>query len=599
MADSEEIEEESEQAPEDVEVPEEEPAAELVYRRQFFAELRRHLNYSLFALALMAIPVGILAAYGTYGFRQAFGLLGDWLHRDSGLGSGIQQLLILIVGGLIFGWVLKRLNWDRFRTPAHVIVSVSEREGKIPLKDGIITALADALSLGLGAPVGRYGPAIFLGATLGSTIARFFSLGKTSVNILLGCGVAAAISASFNAPIAGVIFAHEVIIGHFKLRAFAPITMASVAAVAITRYHSHEYVALKLFDINRDLNLWDYPIYLGIGVLASLFAIIYMAGIVHTGWLAQKSKLPLWSQPAIGATIAGLIALGIPGILGLGDRTIQQILEQDIANPSLGLSFLIVLGLGKLAGSIACLGFRMPGGSFSPAIFIGSILGAVIGFLVPTIDYQIAVLVGMGALVSSVMGAPLATILIVFELTENYEAATAVMVGVVASNAIVTRYYARSFFHRQITMWGIDISRPEEQRIMQAQRVGEVMEKGYLAVRPNRTVAELRKLVKHGYRSEVFIIDENRKLLGQMSLTNLVIAEETQTAEELAEFPEIWLKENDSVWSGFVSLENFEGVTVPVVNNAEEMELVGAVYAADFVKTYRNAIKQSRDINAS
>ncbi|MDF1814306.1 MAG: chloride channel protein [Verrucomicrobiales bacterium] len=566
-----------------VEVPEEEPAAELVYRRQFFSSLRRHLNYSLFILAAIAIPLGVLAAYGTYGFRLAFGMLDVWLHKEGVVYPGVQQIVLLIAGGLLFGWVLKLLNWDRFRTPAHVIVAVSEREGKIPLKDGLITALADALCLGMGTPVGRYGPAIFFGATLGSVIARLFKLGKTSVNILLGCGVAAAISAAFNAPIAGVIFAHEVIIGHFRLRSFAPITLASVAAVAITRYHNFEYVTLKIFDTQRQLSLWDYPVYLFIGLAASVVAMIYMSGIVSMGWFAQKSRIPIWAQPAIGGAFAGFIALGIPGILGLGDDTILVFLAQDVSSPQLGLSFLVLLCLGKLAASSICLGLRMPGGSFSPAIFVGSSLGAICGLLIPSIDYQIAVLVGMGALVSSVMGAPLATILIVFELTENYEAATAVMVGVVASNAIVTRYYARSLFHRQIRMWGIDLSRPEEQRIMQAQRVSEVMDENYLAVRPERTVSELRRLVTRGYRSEVFIIDENRKLIGQMSLTDLVIADDSQTAGELAEFPEIWLKETDSVWAGFVSLENFEGVSVPVVNNAEDMELVGAVFASDFV----------------
>ena len=580
------------------EVPEEEPEAEPVYRRRFFSELQRQLNYSLIALALMAIPIGILAAYGTIGFRKAFFLLGNLFETESALDVNIQKILILVTGGLIFGWVLYRLKWDRFRTPAHVIVAATEREGRIPLKDGIITAVADALCLGMGVPVGRYGPAIQLGATIGSNIAQFFGLGKISIKVLLGCGVAAAISAAFNAPIAGVIFAHEVILGHFRLRAFAPITLASVAAVAVTRYHDVEYTALKLFDQHRSIDIFDYPVYILIGAVAAGLAMLYMGGIIRTGWLAQKSRIPLILQPACGALIAGLLAIGMPEILGLGDETIQSFLEQDKSRPQYAVGALVLLGLCKLLASVACLGFRMPGGSFSPAIFVGSALGAIAGLLIPTVDYQIAVLVGMAALVSSVMGAPLATILIVFELTENYQAATAVMVGVVAANALVTRFFARSLFHRQILMWGFDISRPDEQRIMQSKRVSEIMGMKYLAVRPERTVAELRKLVDHGYRSELFVIDEDRKLLGQLPLSELAIAEVDVTAGELCSEPETWLRETDSAWSGFEHLENFEGISVPVVNNEEEMTLVGAVYASDFLKNYKAAIDESRRSNS-
>ena len=570
---------------------------ELVFRENLLLSiLRKHFSYSLLVLSVIAVPLGILAAYGTSGFRLAFGMLDKILHQESGMSSAIQTTLIMIAGGFLFGWVLRCLKWDRFRTPAHVIVAVADRDGRIPLKDGIITAIADALSLGMGAPVGRYGPAVHLGATLGSAIAHQLRLGKPSVKILLGCGVAAAISASFNAPIAGVIFAHEVIIGHFRLRAFAPITLASVAAVAIVRFHDFEYAALKLIDHQRMLNLTDYPLYLLIGIVAAGVSVVYMIGINRVSLLADQARIPRWAQPATGAAIAGLIAIfGVPEIIGLGDDTIQKMLEQNSTDLLFGVSALFVLGLGKLVGSVACLGLRFPGGSFSPAIFIGSTLGAIAGLTIPVLDYQIAVLVGMGAMVSSVVGAPLATILIVFELTENYQAATAVMVGVVASNAVVTRFYSRSLFHRQIMLWGIDITKSEEQKILQSKSVSEVMHNDYIAVKPDRSVADLRRIVDHGYRGEVFVIDDDRALVGSLSLTTLVISEENQTAAEISETPKIVLKESDSAWSGFVSLEDFEGMSVPVVDNEEDRKLIGAVYPSDFVSAYRKAIEQSRD----
>jgi CIC family chloride channel protein len=228
-------------------------------------------------------------------------------------------------------------------------------------------------------------------------------------------------------------------------------------------------------------------------------------------------------------------------------------------------------------------------------MFSGAMLGGAVGFLVPFLDYQICVLVGMGALVSAVVGAPIAIILIVFELTENYQAATAVMIGVVAANAIVTRYYARSIFHRQIRRLGIDLERPQEQRRMAQKNVGEIMSKNFIAVRPDRTVSELSTLVTRGYHGDVFVCDNDQRLLGKLELSALVGAAPETTAEEIAETPELFLLESDSQWSGFVSIENFSGYAVPVVEDAENMHLVGSVNVAEFIAAYRAAVHDAQE----
>lgn len=199
-------------------IPEELPSpssSEFVEHTRWVSRIHRHLNSSLFGLSLLAIPVGVIAAYGALGFREAFGLMGKWFRSDFFSSQGTLHLVELAIGGLFFGVVLSLLKWNRFRNPAHVIVAVSENDGKLRMRDGLITSAADALSLALAAPVGRYGPAVYLGATIGSVFGQVFKLNPISIRILLGCGVAAGISAAFNAPIAGVIFAHEVILGHF------------------------------------------------------------------------------------------------------------------------------------------------------------------------------------------------------------------------------------------------------------------------------------------------------------------------------------------------------------------------------------------------
>ena len=574
-------------------------AVQLTESHNVAARIRRQLNYSLLGLSGLAVILGCLVAYGSYGFRLSYRLFDQWVHGAGHISTGLSQMLLLAFGGLLFGLILKVLGWERFRGPASVIVAVHDRKGYLKIRDGVITSVCDALSLGLGASVGRYGPAVQLGATVASILGQSIGLTRTGLRVLLGSGVAAAISASFNAPIAGVIFAHEVIIGNFSLRALAPITVASVVAVGVTRYHGVEFVALKLTEESLHLVVWEYAAYVLLGLVAAGVALVYMNGVLRAGEFADRVRLPIWIQPALGGAMAGAIGLWMPEVLGLGEQTMHDILDPDVAATAYGVGLLAMLCVAKLLASVSCLGLRYPGGVFSPALFMGAALGGLAGFLLPFLDYQICVLVGMGALVASVIGAPLATILIVFELTENYQAATAVMIGVVAANALVTKFYARSIFHRQILRWGIDLDRPREQVLMAARRVGEIMSPNHLVVRPDRTAGELQTLVLRGHQGDVFVAEgEQRRLVGILPLAILVAARADQTALELCEPVTHCLEESGDLWAGFLAMENFIGYSMPVVADTTSMRLVGTVTEGDFIAAYRKTVEQVREDNA-
>jgi len=557
---------------------------------------RRQHNYSLLGLSGLAVILGTLVAYGAYGFRLSYSLFDQWVHEAGHISPGQGQMLLLAAGGLVFGLILKALNWQRFLGPANVIIAVHEHEGRLKTRDGLITAGCDALALGLGASVGRYGPAVQLGATVGSILGQFAGVTRNGLRVLLGCGVAAAISASFNAPIAGAIFAHEVIIGHFSLRALAPITVASVVGVGVTRYHGFEYVALKLTGGNLHLVVWEYAAYALLGFAAAGVSLLYMNGVLRAGELASRMRLPIWIQPAIGGALAGAVGWWVPEALGLGEETMQGILDPAIAASTYGIGLLALLCLAKLLASVSCLGLRYPGGVFGPALFMGAALGGLVGLVVPFLDYQICVLVGMGALIASVIGAPLATILIVFELTENYQAATAVMIGVVAANALVTRYYARSIFHRQILRLGIDLDRPREQRQMAARRVHEVMSQDSPGVPMGITASELQTLIPQCHEGDLFVIeDESRRLMGRLPLASLIAALPEQTAMELCLPVKNFLQQSDDLWTGFLAMENLVGHSLPVVTDKTSMCLVGSVEESDFVAAYRLAVEQNRE----
>ena len=347
-------------------------------------------------------------------------------------------------GGLFIGLLYIALKLPRGHGPADAIIARINNDGILPIREGISTALICASSIGLGASVGRYGPAVHLGATLGSGFGQAFNLGRTNTVTFLGCGIASAIAASFNTPIAAVIFTHEAIIGHYSLRAFAPITIAAVAGNAVAIHHGRFFDGFQNLTAPTELSLGQYPLFAIVGLVAGLFAIAYMRSIVFMGKTVKGTKIPLWSRPMLAGLAIGIVALWLPNLLGLVEETTTQVIQDEGVEYILQVLCLLIIF--KIAATALCLSCGMHGGVFGPALCIGAMVGAALAMAYDAEYYQIFALAGMGACISSVVGAPIATILIVFELNQNYSVATAVMVAVVISNLLTNKYFARSFF---------------------------------------------------------------------------------------------------------------------------------------------------------
>jgi CIC family chloride channel protein len=341
------------------------------------------------------------------------------------------------------------------------------------LREGLSTAIVCISSIGLGASVGRYGPAVHLGATLGSAFGRAFNLGRTTTITWLGCGVASAIATSFNTPIAAVIFAHEAIIGHYSLRAFAPITISTVAGNAIAIHHGRLFDGFQNLTAPAELTLQQYPLFVLVGLISAFFALAYMHSLLMIDKLASESKVPLWLRPALAGLAIGIVAIWLPNLLGLVEETTAQVIQDQ--GREYVLELLCILIVLKIAATALCLGCGMHGGVFGPALCIGGRVGATVALAYDPAYYSIFALARMGPCISSVVGAPISTILIVFELNQNYSVATAVMMSIVISNLITNRFFARSFFLFQVKTAGFDINAGRETLILQRLTIGEVM----------------------------------------------------------------------------------------------------------------------------
>ena len=504
-------------------------------------------------------------------------------------------LVALIGGGLFIGLLYLTFKLPRGHGPADAIIARINNDGIMPIREGISTALVCISSIGLGASVGRYGPAVHLGATLGSGFGQAFNLGRTNTVTFLGCGIASAIATSFNTPIAAVIFTHEAIIGHYSLRAFAPITIAAVAGNAVAIHHGRFFDGFQNLTAPAELTLSQYPLFALVGLISAFFALAYMRSIVAMGKAVKKIAIPLWLRPALAGLAIGLVAIWLPNLLGLVEETTTQVIQDK------GLEYvfhlLCLLIIFKIAATALCLSCGMHGGVFGPALCIGAMVGAALALAFDPGYYQIFALAGMGACISSVVGAPIATILIVFELNQNYSVATAVMVAVVISNLITNKFFARSFFIYQVQAAGLDINAGREVMILQRRTIREVMETEYHTIKPDANLKAIEQALRKNPDADLYVTGENDRLLGNITLASAwddLREGGTRTARDLARMPEHWLTEDTDLNRGFEVIEEFVGISLPVVNNPEDMQLTGIIHEANVIQAYNEAVKEAR-----
>jgi CIC family chloride channel protein len=505
------------------------------------------------------------------------------------------MLTALTGGGLFIGFLYLSLKLPRAFGPADAIIARINNDGIMPVREGISTALICASSIGLGASVGRYGPAIHLGATLGSGFGQAFKLGRTNTLTFLGCGVASAIACSFNTPIAAVIFTHEAIIGHYSLRAFAPITIAAVVGNAVALHHGRIFDGFQNLTPAAELSLGQYPLFVIVGLISGLLAIVYMRSILFMGKVVKEKEIPLWSRPMLAGLAIGIVAIWLPNLLGLVEETTTQVIQDQGVEYVLHILCLLIVF--KIASTALCLSCGMHGGVFGPALCIGAMVGAALALVYDPDYYQIFTLAGMGACISSVVGAPIATILIVFEINQNYSVATAVMVAVAISNLVTNKYFARSFFLFQVQAAGFDINAGREVLILQRRCIREVMEEGYFTIEPNADLNSIEKSLLAHPEADLYVTDTEQKLIGVITLASAWDALKTenhQTAADLASMPEHILTEETDLNRGFEIIEEFVGVSIPVVENTDSMKLTGIIHEANVIQAYNEAVKTAR-----
>lgn len=443
----------------------------------------------LFLFWTIALGIGIAAGVAAVLFRRAIAALQTLLYgTDDLMLASVASLLpwwmvlaIPVIGGLVVGIILQVFTRDgRPHAVAEVIEAAALREGRMNQRAGWASALASLITLSSGGSTGREGPVVHIAALISSWVTARLRNSGIEARDLLGCAVAAAVAASFNAPIAGAIFALEVVLRHFALHAFAPITIAAVAGTVVSRLSHGDIPEFSYADQSPLAFYQELPAFLILGLLSGLVAAAMMRAIFlaeDTGnRLQARLRLPIFLRPALAGVLLGALAIWFPHIIGVGYETTSAALAGDFLFWNI-----IVLVAVKIAAVAITLGGRMGGGVFSPSLMVGALLGLAFGQVATGLAPQVSgsetiyALAGMGAVTAAVLGAPISTTLIVFEMTGNWQAAIAVMVAVSLSTLLASRLVHRSFFLTQLERRGVHVAAGPQQYLLATVGVSELM----------------------------------------------------------------------------------------------------------------------------
>jgi H+/Cl- antiporter ClcA len=493
---------------------------------------------------------------------------------------------IPISGGVVVGF-MRWLNPD-FLGHGFAALLSSVREPKMyPLRP-IEKMLAAAVSLGTGSSLGPEGPSVEISANIGVLLGQAFQVSQERYRLLVGAGAAAGLAAGFNAPIAGVFFALELVLGMtFSTPAVSLILLSAVVSAIVTHVFFGVHPAFEL-PAYQVLSNWEWIFYLGLGLLASIVSLLYTESIkffeacfqgkiVCLRWMGKLSPS---LYPVIGGACVGLVALYIPDILGIGYNTLETILEGG----EFPLYFLCLLLLVKLLATAVSFGSGLVGGIFAPALFLGACLGAIYGNVLANIlppglleigPPAAYAMVGMAAVLAASVRAPLTAILLMFELTRNYLIILPLMAAVGVSVWLVEQIKSRQAVQGlKLPQMGLNLEKQNELEVLEQMTIATLMEPSYLALPSSMSLLEAGYRMIQEKCHTALVLDKTEQLVGIVSLVDLKRRITQPILESTSESPEIkriWPKLEDICTKDIIYTYASESVTEVL----ERMELRG------------------------
>ena len=434
-------------------------------------------------MAILAAIVGLAGGFGAIGFRYLIGFFQTVSYGSAGnlLELALStpwyfRVCIPALGGLVVGPVVYFLAREaKGHGVPEVMEAVTLRSGIIRKRVVFIKCIVSAVCIGTGGSVGREGPIVQIGSAIGSSIGQVLRISADRIRTLVGCGAAAGIAATFNAPIAGSMFALEIILGDFGLATFSPIVISSVAATVVSRHFLGDFPAF-IVPAYELISAWELPLYVILGLFCALVAVAFTTALYGAEDIFDKLRMPEYLKAVLGGLILGIMGLLFPHILGVGYPAIDLSLMQKL---SLWVLFLLVVF--KILSTSVTIGSGGSGGIFAPSLFLGAMAGGFFGTAVHHIFPEVTAspgaysIVGMGAVVSGTTHGPLSAILILFEMTGDYKIILPLMIACIVGCLASGQILKDSIYTLKLARRGVNIRAGKEVSVLRSISVKDVM----------------------------------------------------------------------------------------------------------------------------
>jgi len=556
-------------------------------------------------ILILSIIVGILGGFGAIGFRKliaffqniAVGSPGNVLEVLSHLPWYIK-LLVPVAGGAVVGPMIYFFAREaKGHGVPEVMEAVALKSGRIRPRVVLVKSFASAITIATGGSVGREGPIVQIGSAFASTIGQWLKVSNERLKVLVGCGAAAGIAATFNAPIAGAFFALEIIIGNFALANFSPIIISSVMATAVSRAFLGNYPAFIVPQYSL-VSIWEIPFYFVLGILTGMIAVLFSTLVYKSEELFDAIPIPEYFKTALGGLVIGVIILFFPHVYGVGYEAIGLALTGKFV-----WHFALLLIFVKILATTITLGSGGSGGIFAPSLFIGSVTGGAFGMflnrLFPNITAHSGTyaMVGMGAVVAGATHAPITSILILFELTNDYKIILPLMIACTMATILARKLKEDSIYTEKLTRRGISINQGQEEIIMRSFSVGDLMDTDPPMLEECQRLKEIIKVFMTNKEPYYYVVKEDGSLIGSLSthlvkdvlsadedLDRLIIARDLLVPTEAMVTPETTLADC------MHKFERVESEHLPVIEGNGSTKLIGTISKKEIIKLYNREI---------
>lgn len=560
-------------------------------------------------LILSAVFIGMLTGLAAVGFDRLVHVMGTFIHQTRvTLGATWGPLVIVLIpalGGLLITPIVTHWAVDvRGSGIPSVMLAVSNFGGRVAKRIILWRPLATTLSVGTGASLGTEGPVAQLGAAIASGIADMWHLNDERRRNLVAVAAASGVAATFNAPIAGVLFALEVILGQFTNRYFASVVIGAVSASAVSRLLLGDAPAFVVPDYTFD-KYHHLPLYLLLGVVCGFLALMFIRTVVLCDDGFNRLRLPRWSRPMVGGLLVGCMGLFLPDLLGRGYNATESALQGD----ALTMPVLLLLTFGKMVSTGISMASWGSGGVFAPVLMIGATSGDIVGQIAERLLPNLAILpgsfalVGMGAMFAGVSRAPMSSIMMIFEISGGYQLILPLLLAAVIATLIGDALHPESMYQVLLSRRGFSLLRSRESDLLQTVRVREIMDTDIPTLTMDDTIADLKDAFASSQHHGFILTraDDPEHIAAIVTFSDMERARQeglpATTPLRVIGNKTVHCTLPDEAISDVLETMARQGISrMPVVDPQDRRKPIGYVRQSSLAKAYYQALKRQRQI---